>query len=650
MRSSLQILLFGLAAWMIAGCNGSGGGQGVIPAPFTFPQPEVRESSGGSLTTTLHARIADNMLVDQFSGGQRVVHTPTYEGTIPGPTLSVQPGDTLSIDLVNDLPANPTVQRGGGFPHDPYTTNLHTHGLSVSPLGVSDNIYREMKPGTTNHIQIKIPATQASGTYWYHPHKHGAVTFQLISGMAGFLIVRGGAGTLDAVPEVAAARDVVMGFQVIRTATDGTVPFVHQVAQQFGTLADDPQQGIWSTFGLDGALGRSYFYYTTNGITNPTLQMRPGEVQRWRLLNASDSDNLLVALQGHGLNIVAMDGITVAQIYHLKTGAPIVMAAGQRYDVLVKADQPGTYHLQALDWTTNPESVSPSPQNIDPEQRTSLHSFDFPTPCVATGPFTCPPPIQQLSYPVNLATVIIDGPPLNMKLPADALPVPTGLPSVATMLARKPDAVRHIAFEICANKVGTVMENPQFRVPSCGWYYAKYDATYWGGAPFNSLMLMRDDDDKGTPSVPFDPNIPLVDFKKDGLFNPGQPLFDDMIVGNYEEWTVVNRSFSDHPFHIHQNPFLVTAVNNIPLSPPEWHDTFIVPGSKPMPTAPSGAQPNINDNFIGSITFRIHFEPQTAGCFVAHCHIITHEDIGMMQRLDILPGPGLPSGCAIGGM
>ena len=150
---------------------------------------------------------------------------------------------------------------------------------------------------------------------------------------------------------------------------------------------------------MDGALGRSYFYYTTNGVTNPTLHMRPGEVQRWRLLNASDSDNLLVALQGHGLNIVAMDGITVANMYHLKTGAPVVMGAGQRYDVLVKAGNPGTYQLQALDWTTNPESVSPSPQNIDPEQRTSQHSFDFPTPCVATGPFACPPPIQQTIVP-----------------------------------------------------------------------------------------------------------------------------------------------------------------------------------------------------------------------------------------------------------
>ncbi len=234
---------------------------------------------------------------------------------------------------------------------------------------------------------------------------------------------------------------------------------------------------------------------------------------------------------------------------------------------------------------------------------------------------------------------------MDMKLPAGPLPVPAGLPSVATMLTRKPDAVRNVAFELCGNKKGTSMAHPEYRVPSCGWYYTKYDATYWGGTPLTNLMMMRDADDTGVPSDPFDPNMPLVDFKKDGLFNPDQPLFPDMIVGNYEEWTVVNRSFSDHPFHIHQNPFLVTKINNIPLPQPEWHDTIIVPGSIPNPSGPDLPQPNINDNAIGSITFRIHFDPQTVGCFVAHCHIITHEDIGMMQRLDILPGRGLPSGC-----
>jgi FtsP/CotA-like multicopper oxidase with cupredoxin domain len=385
-------------------------------------------------------------------------------------------------------------------------------------------------------------------------------------------------------------------------------------------------------------------------------------VQRWRLLNAADSDNLLVALQGHGLNIIAMDGITVEQMRELPPGAPVVMGPGQRIDVLVKAGAPGTYSLQTLDPGTE-QSVSPS--GIDPASRTSRHSFDFPVPCPAAGlespkkhgthaaartvstgdPCAAQPP-TILQYPVALATVVVGGPPLGMQLPAGPLPVPKGLPSAAAMLEKTPDAVRNVAFEICGNKAGTILEDPGFRLPSCGWYFAKYDAGYWGGAPFNNLQLMRDDDDKGKPSD--DKNMPLVDFQKDGLFNPDQPLFTGMVADQYEEWTVTNRSFSDHPFHMHQNPFLVTKINNTPLDTPEWHDTIIVPGAIPQPTGPlpPPPQPNINkDVSFGSITFRIHFDPDTVGCFVMHCHALTHEDIGMMQRLDILPGHGKPSGC-----
>jgi len=151
-----------------------------------FPLPEVRTSSRGVLKTTLHACIGNNSIVDQPTGETRVIHTTTYEGRIPGPTLVVKPGDRLSIDLINNLPPNPNKQRGGFFPHDPYTTNFHTHGLGVSPLGNSDNPFRLMEPGTTSPIQVDIPADQPTGTYWYHPHKHGAVTYQFFGGMAGF--------------------------------------------------------------------------------------------------------------------------------------------------------------------------------------------------------------------------------------------------------------------------------------------------------------------------------------------------------------------------------------------------------------------------------------------------------------------------------
>jgi FtsP/CotA-like multicopper oxidase with cupredoxin domain len=167
-------------------------------------------------------------------------HPPTFEGTIPGPTLEVKPGDRLSILLVNDLPANPANERDNAFPNSENTLNLHTHGLTVSPLGMSDNIFREMRPGTTNLIEIDIPNDHPSGTFWYHVHKHRSVTYQFLGGMAGFLIVEGGEGTLDTVPEVAAAKDVPMAFQVIRSTNDGKVVFVNEKSQQFSTSAFSP--------------------------------------------------------------------------------------------------------------------------------------------------------------------------------------------------------------------------------------------------------------------------------------------------------------------------------------------------------------------------------------------------------------------------
>jgi FtsP/CotA-like multicopper oxidase with cupredoxin domain len=662
----------------LAGNRCPGGISAPVADGSGFPQPEVRQSQSGVLSTTLHACISTNQMLDENAQPPETVQiqSPTFEGAIPGPTLSVQPGDKMSILIVNNLPANPIGERGDAFPHDENTLNLHTHGLTVSPLGNSDNVFRQMTPGAANLIRIDIPNDHPSGTYWYHTHKHGSVTYQFLGGMVGFLIVRGGEGTLDAVPEVAAAKDIPMAFQVIRATHDGTVVFVNEKAQQFGTHPGPPppappieNQGVWSTYGLDGGPPLapdgsfpgplSRFSYTTNGIANPTLHMNPGEVQRWRLLNATDGENLQLVMvsnqqgqEGLGFNVVAMDAITVPNTYRLQPGDPLVIGPGQRMDVMVRAPtvQAGTYLLQTVDPNSGAvkASVSPYrdsqfPNGIDPQFRPSRHSFDFPTPCPATGgsPDQCG---GLFSYPVTLATIEVSGQPIFMNLPADPLPTPKGLPSIATMLSRTPDAVRNVAFELCPD----IPEFNQFAaVPSCGWFFARYNPTYWGGVPFHNLQMMRDADDVGQPNS--DPSMPLINFKKEGLFDPTQPLFPDMIAGNYEEWTVYDRTNSDHPFHIHQNHMLVTKINGITLPQPEWHDTLVVPAAECPPDNATclgmGVPASIVDATPGSITFRTYFNPVTVGCFVAHCHTLDHEDLGMMQRLDILPANGGPSGC-----
>ncbi len=607
----------------MTGCGGGGSSSSETTTASSFPQPQVLRSSHGVLSLTLRAEVATNEILGPAAapttvGGAisaasktTVVGTitgPTYDGKLTGPTLILDRGDTLKIKLVNDLPPNPPVTRTGMYPHEPYTTNFHSHGLEVSPQGNSDNVLRVMEPGTTNQVEIQIPSYHHAGTFWFHPHNHGSVTFQMMGGMAGMLIVRGGAGTVNEVPEVKAAKQIVMDFQVLHTTSANLVAFVNPTATQLGSTTVKAADGVWSAYLTSNT------YFTTNGQINPTLHMRPGEVQRWRMLNAGSGETLLVALQSHELNVLMNDGINVQKLRTLAAGTPYVMGAGQRVDMMVQASQtPGTYLLQCLSPTT---SASVSPQGIAPAPRSSHISGDFPMP----------------TYPITLATIVIDGKPENMALPTEDLPSPTGLPTISQMVTAPLNAVRHIAFELCGEN--GFMTPPSARLPSCGWYANKYDSNYWGGIPFSSLNMFRDADDTGVPSNPPNPNEPLINFQKEGLFDDNVPLFDDMIMNNYEQWTVVNKSFSDHVFHIHQNPFLVTQINGIALPVPEWHDSIVVPAATfPGPMVPI-TNPNVT---FGSITFLTHFDPITVGSFVTHCHVLQHEDIGMMQRVDILP-------------
>ena len=99
-----------------------------------------------------------------------------FNGTSPGPTLRVRPGDLLRVRLVN---------------HIDQPTNLHTHGLHVSPHGNGDNPFVTIDPGDGFDYAIRIPADHPAGTFWYHPHHHGTVADQIFAGLVGALLVEG---------------------------------------------------------------------------------------------------------------------------------------------------------------------------------------------------------------------------------------------------------------------------------------------------------------------------------------------------------------------------------------------------------------------------------------------------------------------------
>jgi FtsP/CotA-like multicopper oxidase with cupredoxin domain len=464
-------------------------------------EPEVRRSVDGVLDTELHVRYLTKEV-----GGYRLT-VRGYEDTIPGPTLRVQPGDLLRITLVNELPANRDPEPSLiNIPHHFNTTNFHFHGSHVSPEGISDNVFRAMEPGGTYEIAIAIPADHPRGTYWYHPHHHGGADIQIASGMSGAIVIE---GDFADVPEIEQAQERLLVLNQV-------VFDPWREVEDFQAVFED----------------RATRFLTVNGQRQPIIRLRPGEVQRWRLLHAGYQDDLYLSLDDHMLHPIARDGIALGAIDQEApwpaAGDPmspnaLLLAPAQRIDVLVRAGAPGRYALNALPFDQG--YASP------------------------TGP---------------LATVVVAGDPLPMALPTALPPSP-----LETIRDEEITGSRQIAFTRMVPEAAGVQ--------------------YWQEFAF------------------------LVDGR---VFDPDR-VDHRVRLGAVEEWTVFNPGHqTDHVFHIHVNPFQLTKVNGRPLAEPVWLDTAIVPHG-------------------GSITFRTRFLDFT-GKYVLHCHMMNHEELGMMQVVEVV--------------
>src|ERR1700733_8566354 len=135
---------------------------------------------------------------------------------------------------------------------------------------------------------------------------------------------------------------------------------------------------------------------------------------------------------------------------------------------------------------------------------------------------------------------------------------------------------------------------------------------------------------------PADPNSPTNFFITEqghvpALFDMNNPPAIVVHSGTVEDWVVENTALEDHIFHTHQIHFQVLEVNGQPVNDPAIRDTVDLPfwsGSGPYP----------------SVKVRMDFrDPNIIGTFVYHCHILQHEDAGMMGSIQVLPSAGLAS-------
>jgi suppressor of ftsI len=229
-----------------------------------------------------------------------------YNGLYIPPTLRVQPGDTIRLRLTNAL-AEPT--------------NLHTHGLTVSPRGNSDNVFLEVAPGHIQDYEILIPPDHPAGLYWYHPHPHGFSDMQVRNGMSGALIVD---GLLDPFPTLRHLPERLLLLKDLQIE-DGRV--VHR------------------------DIGKNTIR-TINGMVNPVIVLRPGETELWRIGNIGADLYYSLTLDGHHFQVVARDGNRRARLTAEDT---LRLSPGARTAVLVTAGAPGVYLLRTGDIDTGPQ-------------------------------------------------------------------------------------------------------------------------------------------------------------------------------------------------------------------------------------------------------------------------------------------------------
>ena len=520
-------------------------------------------SKDGVLEITLTA-----MNAAQSDGTTRYCFTDA-EGR-ESPNLRVHPGDLVIIHLKNAMtkPENGAVQ--GEHAHSMMaangctsgsmslvSTNLHFHGLTIPPVCHQDDVLKtSLQPGDPPfEYRFRIPDDEPPGLYWYHPHIHGFSKPQLLGGASGALIVEG----------IERARNDVAGLPervfVIRDqdlVNPNAPPAKSEpVIPKFMVDKDGDSANNGTGFGKPAKdLSINYVPVPYPDYTPATIQMKPGERQLWRVLNASAITYLnLEVLFGHAaqqLGLVAMDGVPIGYGVDQHTAAPINwqnhlgIPPGARVEFIVQGPPDGAHGLLV----TRTVDTGPGGENDTNRMlATIVATPDAPEPrsSLQSSPAPLPPPHEQWIGDIA------------------------------------PARVRRLYFS-------EKLADPNDPTSAIEFYLTV---------------------DGQTPKM-FDMNSTVPDIVAEQ--------------GTVEDWIIENRSNELHAFHIHQLHFLLLDYMGKPVNENFVRDTVNVP----YYNAHSLAYP--------SIRVRMDFrDPNMVGTFPYHCHLLEHEDKGMMGSIQVVP-------------
>jgi len=443
----------------------------------------------------------------------RTVYLYGYNGQVPGPVIEARPGDHVRVRFRNRL-AEPT--------------NIHYHGLHVSPSGHADNVMLRIPAGESLTYEFDLPANHRGGTFWYHPHVHESVARQVSRGLAGVFVVR---GELDQIPEIASAPEAVLVLQDFSLSSRG-----------------DPLEPNM----MERIMGREGDLVTANGEINPALPIERDGWLRLRILNASSSRFHRIQLEEHSLHVIATDG--GAQTEPEERGE-ILLLPGERVEVMIRGNRAaGQYRLLS-----------------HPYSRGGIMGMGM----------------RMSRGGGMMGGGMMGGGMMGMGMTGRAPGLSSG-PLVLATLNYQGRAAKKWNLPQQLVRIDPLPEPTVYRTFQLG-----------GGMGMGMGMGMM----MGG----------MMNFTINGrAFDPDR-IDTRAALNTVEEWEFVNSSMMDHPMHIHTNPFQVVDPDGGAAR--SWKDMVLVPADD-------------------RVRVRTAFRDFT-GTAMYHCHILDHEDLGMMGRLEI---------------
>ncbi len=334
-REFVKILSLGLAGSHLglkstpssARMGGGGSGSGVIDPPIGNLLKDPVEMPNlstipGMVEVDLEARIAP------ININGTVANLMTYNGHYPGPTIRVNRGDMVKINFTNWLPVTGAKNLPG---YEKNITNLHTHGWHVSPEAPADYVMYALRTGETYYHEYDTMLQPGGTLNLYHPHNHGVSAEQYWAGLVGALVVEDETDLLaDYETHILILKDITLS---------GSEPAPHSMMRDF----------------MHGKEGNVIM---VNGQVNPRLYMKKGQVQRWRILNASNARFFKLSLENHTLNLIGTDGGLLDRPY---PRSELLLSLGERVDVLIKGIlSTGNCRLRALPYNRMGMGDSPT--------------------------------------------------------------------------------------------------------------------------------------------------------------------------------------------------------------------------------------------------------------------------------------------------